>query len=111
MPSPQPSTNPSPSTQGKHGNTTGPSALEVYNFYAKTQHDVVPCCLRRGKLPAKAFSEGYEKSAGKAMDIFWGEEGVFGGGKFSQVFVGGERFLKFRGCVKEKRFIYVWVIF
>lgn len=44
------------------------------------------------------------------MDIFWGDEGFFGGGKFSHVFVGGERFLKFRGCVKEKRFIYVWVI-
>lgn len=28
---------------------------KVYNFYAKTQHDVVPCCLRRGKLPAKIF--------------------------------------------------------
>ena len=66
---------------------------------------MVPCCLRRGKLPAKAFSEGYEKSARKATDIFLGGKGFFGGGKFSQVFVGGEGFLKFRDCVKEKRFM------
>lgn len=65
---------------------------------------MVPCCLRRGKLPAKAFSEGYEKYSRKQWIVF-GEEGFFGGGKFSQVFVGGERFPKFRDCVKEKGFI------
>lgn len=37
--------------------------------------------------------------------FFLGGEGFLGGGKFSQVFVGGERFLKFRDCVKEKRLI------
>lgn len=66
---------------------------------------MVPCCLRRGKLPAKAFSEGYEKFARKQWIFFLGGEGFLGGGKFSQVFVGGERFLKFRDCVKEKRLI------
>ncbi|CAK9071943.1 unnamed protein product [Durusdinium trenchii] len=30
---------------------------EVYNFYAKTEHDVVLCCLRRGKLPTKVFRQ------------------------------------------------------
>ena len=103
MPSPQPSTNPSPSTQGKHGNTTGPSALEVYNFYAKTQHDVVPCCLRRGKLPAKAFSEGYEKSAGKQWIFFGGRRESLGAESFLKfllgvnVFSSSEVVLKRRG--------------
>lgn len=40
---------------------------KVYNFYAKTQHDVVPCCLRRGKLPTKVL-RALQKAVKPTMD-------------------------------------------